>query len=211
MISRIIFWSAQPLRIRPARLGRSRPPPAGARALLGRVQHALGECPDQLLGVDRPDALDHAGAQVSPDALERGRRGSAQKGGLELVPVGPVVDPRVGGLDELAGADRGCSTEHGDQIALAADLDPQHAEATVRVVKGHPLDQASDSLSLRPRRDFRFGHSRQSVLRGRPWPRGGPIGVTSTFGSPHSHQRWRYFSTRREGIASHPTNRRRPT
>ena len=65
-----------------------------------------------------------------------------QEGGLELEPVGPVVHPSAAGLDELAGADRGGSTEHGDQIALAADLDPQHAEAAVRVVEGHPLDQA---------------------------------------------------------------------
>ena len=120
--------------------------PQALGALLDRVQRALGEGSDQLLGVDRPDALDHAGAQVALDALERGRRGGAQEGSLELEPVGPVVDPRAGGVDELAGADRGGGTEHGDQIALAADLDPQHAEAAVRVVEGHPLDQACQVL-----------------------------------------------------------------
>ena len=35
---------------------------------------------------------------------------------------------------------------HGDQIALAADLDPQHAEAALGVVEGHPLDQAGQVL-----------------------------------------------------------------
>ena len=147
MISRITFWSAQPRRIRSARFG----PypvhlPQALGALLDRVEHVLAERLDQLLGVDRPDALDHAGAQVPLDALECGRRGGAQEGGLELVPVGPVVDPCAGGVDELAGADRGGSTEHGDQIALAADLDPQHAEPAVRVVERHPLDQAGQVL-----------------------------------------------------------------
>ena len=131
-------------------LGTLRPDPVhlpqALGALLDRVEHALGERLDQLLGVDRSDALDHAGAQVPLDALERGRRGSAQEGGLELEPVGPVVHPRAGGVDELAGGDRGGSTEHGDQIALAADLDPQHAEAAVRVMERHPLDQASQVL-----------------------------------------------------------------
>ena len=33
---------------------------------------------------------------------------------------------------------------HGDQIALAADLDPQHAEAGLGAVEGHPLDQPGE-------------------------------------------------------------------
>jgi hypothetical protein len=49
-------------------------------------------------------------------------------------------------VDELARTDRGRGAEHGDQIALAADPDPQHAEAVFRVVEGHPLDQASRVL-----------------------------------------------------------------
>ena len=71
-----------------------------------------------------------------------------QEGGLELQAVGAVVDPGAGGLDELAGADRGGSADHGDQIALAANLDPQHAEAGLGVVEGHPLDQAGQGLAL---------------------------------------------------------------
>jgi hypothetical protein len=78
-------------------LGTLRPDPVhlpqALGALLDRVEHALGERLDQLLGVDGPDALDHAGAQVALDALERGRRGGAQEGSLELEPVGPVVHP----------------------------------------------------------------------------------------------------------------------
>ena len=52
------------------------------------------------------------------------------------------------GLDELAGADRGRVADHGDQVALAADLDPQHAEAVLGVVERHPLDQAGQRLAL---------------------------------------------------------------
>jgi hypothetical protein len=33
-------------------------------------------------------------------------------------------------------------TEHGDQVALAAGFDPQHAEAVLVVVEGDALDQA---------------------------------------------------------------------
>ena len=88
-------------------IGTLRPDPVHpqALALFDRVEDVLSERLDQL-GIDRPDALDHAGAQVPLDALECRRRGGAQEGGLELEPVGPVVDPRAGGVDELAGADR---------------------------------------------------------------------------------------------------------
>ena len=94
MISRITFWSAQP---RADPLGALGPDPGhlpqALGALLDRVEHGLGERLDQLLGVDRADALDHAGAEIALDALERGRRGGLEEGGLELEPVGPVVDP----------------------------------------------------------------------------------------------------------------------
>ena len=52
------------------------------------------------------------------------------------------------GLDELAGADRGRGADHGHQLALAAHLDPQHAEAVLGIVEGDPLDQAGQGLAL---------------------------------------------------------------
>ena len=116
--------------------------------LLDGVEHGLAERLDQLAGVDRADALDHAGAEIAQDTLERGRRGRFQEGSLELQPMLAVVDPDARGLDELAGADRGGGTDHGDQIALPADLDPQHAKAGLGAVEGHPLDQAGQSLAL---------------------------------------------------------------
>jgi hypothetical protein len=38
--------------------------------------------------------------------------------------------------------------QHGDQVPLAACLDPQHTEAGLVVVVGYPFDQASQSLRL---------------------------------------------------------------
>jgi hypothetical protein len=43
------------------------------RALLDGVEHRLAEGLDQLPGVDRADALDHARGEVLLDALECGR------------------------------------------------------------------------------------------------------------------------------------------
>ena len=40
--------------------------------------------------------------------------------------------------------------DHRDQVALAAHLDPQHAEAVLGVVERHPLDQAADLLGRDP-------------------------------------------------------------
>ena len=116
--------------------------------LLDGVEHGRTERLDQLSGIDRADALDHAGAEIALDALERGRRSGLEEGGLELQPMRAVVDPDARGLDELAGADRGGGANHGHQITLATHLDPQHAKAVVGIVEGHPLDQAGESLAL---------------------------------------------------------------
>jgi len=45
-------------------------------------------------------------------------------------------------LDELAGRDHRRVTEDGDQVALAAGFDAQHAEAVLFVVEGDALDEA---------------------------------------------------------------------
>ena len=42
--------------------------------LLDGVEHGRTERLHQLLGIDRADALDHAGAEIALDALQRGRR-----------------------------------------------------------------------------------------------------------------------------------------
>ena len=120
--------------------------PAGL--LLDHLEHRLTECTHQLLGVDRADAADHAGAEVLLDALQRGRRRRLEERGLELEAVGAIVDPAAAHLDPLAGRDHGGVADDGDQIALTAGLDPQHAEAAFGVVECHPLDQPGQRLRL---------------------------------------------------------------
>jgi hypothetical protein len=52
-----------------------------------------------------------------------------------------VVDPAAAGLNELASNHRSM-TEDGDQVALTAGFDAQHAETVLFVVEGDALDQA---------------------------------------------------------------------
>ena len=117
--------------------------------LLDDVEHRLAERPDQLLGVDRADALDHARGEVLLDALDGRRWCRAQETGAELHAVRPVVDPLPGHLDEFAGGDRSGVTDDGDQIALTPRLHPQHAEAAVHVVEGDALDEAGEGVLRR--------------------------------------------------------------
>ena len=114
--------------------------PVGRR--LDDVEHLLAEGPHQLLGVDRADAADHAGAEILLDAVDRGRGRGAQEPRLELLAMGAVVDPVARRGDPLAGGDRRGVADDRDQIAMAARLDPQNAEAVLGVVEGDPLDQA---------------------------------------------------------------------
>ena len=94
MISRTAFCSAQAARMPAAR---TRPMPSTSRSRGGRrlddVEHLVAERADQLLGVDRADAADHAGGEIFLHAVGRGRRRGAQKPRLELLAVGAVVDP----------------------------------------------------------------------------------------------------------------------
>src|SRR5579883_2565979 len=61
------------------------------------VEHRLAEPAHQLLGIDRADAADHAGAEIALDPLGRGRRRGLQEPRLELLAVGAVVDPFASG------------------------------------------------------------------------------------------------------------------
>ena len=135
------------------------------RLLLDQVEHGLAEGTDQLLRIDRADAADHAGAEVLLDALQRGRRGRLQEGGLELQAMGAVVDPGPRCADELAGRDQRRVADHGDGVALAARLDPQDAEAGLGAVEGDPLDQPGQGLGWGCRRIARSIHAGPFV----PW------------------------------------------
>ena len=145
MISRTTFCSAQASVMRLARTG---PMPVTSRRRSGSasidVEHLLAEGPDQLLGVDRADAADHAGAEILLDAVDRGRRRGLQEPRLELLAMGAVVDPFARRRDPLAGGDRRRVADDGHQIAMSARLHPQNAEAVLGVVEGDPLDEAGE-------------------------------------------------------------------
>src|SRR6516165_9285516 len=63
-----------------------------------------------------------------------------------------VVDPGSTHLDELTSRDHRRVAKDGDQVALAPSLDPQNAEAVLRVVTGHPVDEPGQDLGWRARR-----------------------------------------------------------
>jgi hypothetical protein len=88
---------------------------------------------------DWPDAADHARAEIFLDALDRRRGGGLEERSFELDAVGTIVDPDSTRLDELTGRDHRGVAEDGDQVALAAGFDTQHAEAVLGVVEGYPL------------------------------------------------------------------------
>ena len=118
------------------------------RRLLDDVEHVLTKGLHQRLGVDRADALDHAGREVLLDALGGGGWRRAEEVRPELHTVRPIVDPPAARLHELTGADRGGVADNGDQIALAAGLHPEDAEAAVLVVECHPLNEAGEVLAF---------------------------------------------------------------
>ena len=116
---------------------------------LDDVEHLVAECLDQLLGVDRADAADHAGGEILLDAVGRGRGRAAQKAGLELLAMGAVVDPFARRGDPLAGGDRGGVPDGGHQVAVPARLDAQNAEAVLGIVVGDALDETRQHLLCR--------------------------------------------------------------
>ncbi len=105
------------------------------RLLLDDLEHGFTEGADELLRVDRPDAADHPGAKIFLDALDRRRRGGLEERRSKLDAVGAVVDPGPARLDKLAGGDHRSMSDEGNQVALAAGFDAQHAEAILGVVE----------------------------------------------------------------------------
>src|SRR5262249_21726392 len=110
------------------------------RLLVDNVEYSLPKGANQLLGVDRSDTADHAGAEIFLDAFDRCRCGSLEEGRAELHTMGMVVDPGPTRLDELAGRDHRRVPDNGDQITLTSRLDAQHAEAVFRVVERDAVD-----------------------------------------------------------------------
>ena len=122
-----------------------------ARLLLDDIEHGITEGPHQLSGVDRPDPADHPGAEIFLDPLGRRRRGRLKEQSSELDAMGPVVDPASTRLHELAGRHHRGMAEYGDQVALAAGFDTQHAKPVLSVVEGDALDNTGQGLDRRAR------------------------------------------------------------
>ena len=130
---------------------------------LDDVEDLLAEGLDHFLGVDRPDAPDHAGAQIFLDPFDRTRRRRLEKPRLELLTVSAIVGPFAGCGDPLAGGNDGGVPDDGHQIAVSARLRPQYAEAVLGVVEGDPLDEAGEHF-LRRRRRIRLHADRRILL-----------------------------------------------
>ena len=146
---------AHDLLLRPGSGDASRPDRANAIDLthpiglgLDDVEHRLAEGLDHFPGVDRPDPADHAGGEILLDALDGTRRRGAHETRLELLAMGPVVDPFPRGGDPFAGGDRRRVADDGDEITMPARLDAQHAEAALGIVEGHPFDGAGEHLAV---------------------------------------------------------------
>ena len=123
--------------------------PQTLRLLLDEIEHRLSEPSYQPPGIDRADAADHSRSEIPLDALQRRRRASLEEGRPELLAVGSVVHPSAAHLDEFAGADHRRVANHGNQVALAPGLDPQHAEAVLRIMERHPLHQTGQGFGRR--------------------------------------------------------------
>ena len=116
---------------------------------LDDVEDLLTEGFDQLLGVDRPmPRIIPKPRYFSIPSIELGAEG-LEKARLELLTVGAIVDPFARCDDPLAGGDDGGVTDDGHQIAVAARLRPEHAEAVLGVVESDPLDEASENFLSR--------------------------------------------------------------
>ncbi len=120
--------------------------PQALRCLLDHLEHLIAEGRHELAGIDRADAADHSRAQIPLDSLGGGGRRSPQEGGLELLTVLPAVHPGTAHRHPFAGADRGGMAHDRDQVAMAAGLDAQHAEAVLGVMEGDALDRAREHL-----------------------------------------------------------------
>ena len=132
------------------------------RLRLDDVEDLVSKRPDQLAGIDRADAPDHAGPEVFLDALDRRRCRNPQEARLELLAVGTVVDPVPGCRDPLARRHHGGVADDRDQVAMPPRLGSQDAEPVLRVVEGYPLDQPGQDLPVR-RHGLRSGDGLHDV------------------------------------------------
>jgi len=149
MISRITFCSAQPAMMRAALWPDPGDLTQAIGLLLDDVEHGFPEGAHELLRINRPNATNHAGAEIFLDPLDCRRCRSLEERGAKLDAMRAVIGPRPARLDELACRDHRRMADEGDEIALAAGFDPQHAKAVLGVVERDPIDQPSQDFGRR--------------------------------------------------------------
>src|SRR5262249_19086630 len=94
----------------------------------------------QFAGEVRPDAFDHARAQVLLDPFNSTWRCYGDGPRLELPSVGAVLDPSAVAFEVFAGGHLAHRAHDAHQVALPRHFDPQDTEAGLRTLKGDPLD-----------------------------------------------------------------------
>ena len=112
------------------------------------IGNLFAEGLDEFLGVNGSDPRDHARAEILLDAVDRRRRRGFQEPRLELQAVRAVVDPLAAGRDPLSCRDRRRLTYDRREVAMAARLHAENAEAVRLVVEGDPLDEAGQDFPL---------------------------------------------------------------
>ena len=116
--------------------------------VLDDVEDVLAEFPHQLPGEMRPDALDHAAAQVFLDTVDRTGWHHLQKARLELDAVITMVVPAAAGLDKLTRLDGSRRAQDGDEVTVTTHLHPEDAESRLLAVAGHAFDQPGERLTV---------------------------------------------------------------
>jgi hypothetical protein len=134
--------------------------PAGF--LLDEVEHRLSKGADQLLRIDRPDAADHAGAEILLDTVDRGWRGGLEERSSELEAVRAIVDPGPVRLNKLAREIIATWPMTVMRSRWPRALTPQDAEAVLGVVQRDAVDQAGQDLGWRARFGWRHHHPKMN-------------------------------------------------
>src|SRR5262249_21274824 len=110
------------------------------------VEDLLAKFVDELLGIDRANAFDHATAQVFLDSRPRGRGRAVEQLRAELLSELPIMHPATLRRNPLPGADRSQRPDNREEVAVAFSFDLEHGEPVFLVEEGHTLDQAGEAF-----------------------------------------------------------------
>jgi hypothetical protein len=88
---------------------------------------------------------------------------------LELLAMGPVVDPYTQGGDPFSRRDRRRVTNDGNEITRRTRRYAQYAKAALAIVERHPLDGAGEHLAVRHGGRQQRGHRLDYYLCLRVW------------------------------------------